>query len=76
MRDFVTKSQSGIVTAGDDVEAAAEALVKFYQSKRAGPALLRPDRAFIEQFERRELTRKLAGALDELVQTGCAAASV
>ena len=76
MRDFVTKSQSGIVTTGDDVEAAAQALVKFYQAKLGGAAPFRPDRAFIEQFERRELTGKLAGALDELVRTGCATASV
>jgi glycosyltransferase involved in cell wall biosynthesis len=76
MRDFVTKSQSGIVTAGNDVEGAAAALAQFYQAKLRGRALVQPDAAFIEQFERRELTRKLAGALDELVQTGCAAALV
>jgi glycosyltransferase involved in cell wall biosynthesis len=66
MRDFVTQSRSGIVTGGADVVGAAEALMTFYNAKREGRAVVEQDRAVVERFERRELTRRLAGVLDEV----------
>jgi glycosyltransferase involved in cell wall biosynthesis len=66
MRDFVTQSRSGIVTGGAVVVGAAEALLTFYNAKREGRAVAEQDRAVVERFERRELTRRLAGVLDEL----------
>ncbi|HEY7120696.1 MAG TPA: hypothetical protein VH475_29195 [Tepidisphaeraceae bacterium] len=70
--EFIQNCKSGIVTKGDDANAAAGALAALYRAKQEGRALLTPDRTAVEQFERRELTRKLAGALDELVEVGCA----
>jgi hypothetical protein len=67
MRDFVTQSHSGIVTGGADVLGAAEALLKFYNAKREGRVVVDQDRAAVERFERRELTRRLAGVLDEVI---------
>jgi glycosyltransferase involved in cell wall biosynthesis len=67
MRDFVQQSKSGIVTTGTDVQAAASALSAFYRAKQHGTPLVHQDRSMIERFERRELTRKLAAALDEVV---------
>jgi hypothetical protein len=67
MRDFVTQSRSGIVTGGADVLGAAEALLNFYSAKHEGRVVLEQDRAVVEQFERRELTRRLAGVLDEVI---------
>ena len=67
MRDFVTASKSGVVVGGDDVTGATKALAEFYRAKQDGRTLVQPDRAAVERFERRELTRKLAQGLDELV---------
>jgi glycosyltransferase involved in cell wall biosynthesis len=66
MRDFVTQSRSGIATGGADVMGAAEALMTFYNANREGRAVAEQDRAVVERFERRELTRRLAGVLDEV----------
>lgn len=74
MRDFVQQSKSGVITSGTDVAAAASALSAFYRSKQQGTPLTQQDRSAVEPFERRELTRKLAAALDELV--GSAAPSL
>jgi glycosyltransferase involved in cell wall biosynthesis len=67
MRDFVQQCRSGVVTSGTDVQAAASALSAFYRSKQQGTPLIQQDRTAVKRFERRELTRRLAAALDELV---------
>jgi hypothetical protein len=67
MCDFVAETGSGKVIRGDDVAAAARALVELYRGKLQGKAPMEQDRAGVEQFERRQLTRMLAEALDELV---------
>jgi hypothetical protein len=67
MRDFVLASKSGVVVGGEDVEGATQALVDFYRAKQEGRTRVQPERAMVERFERRELTRKLAQGLDELV---------
>jgi glycosyltransferase involved in cell wall biosynthesis len=67
MRDFVMGTQSGIVTAGDEVSGAADALVTFYKAKQDGRAVVRQDRAAVERFERRQLTQRLAEVLDQVM---------
>ena len=67
MCDFVADSGSGIVTRGDDVAAAATALAEFYRAKQEGRTVVSQDRAAVGRFERRQLTKRLAEALDELV---------
>jgi glycosyltransferase involved in cell wall biosynthesis len=69
MRDFVLAAKAGVVVGGEDVEGATRALVDFYRAKQEGRAPVQPERAMVERFERRELTRKLAAGLDELVGT-------
>jgi glycosyltransferase involved in cell wall biosynthesis len=66
MRDFVTGTNSGIVTDGDDVPAAADALVQLYRAKVEGRIITTQDRAAVEQFERRHLTQRLAQLLDQV----------
>jgi glycosyltransferase involved in cell wall biosynthesis len=70
MRDFVLAAKSGVVVGGEDVEGATKALADFYRAKQEGRAVVTPERGMIERFERRELTRKLAAGLDELVGAG------
>ena len=67
MRDFVQSSKSGVVVGGTDVEGAAAGLAEFYRAKVEKRPVMQQDRSVVEQFERRELTRRLAAALDELV---------
>jgi hypothetical protein len=69
MADFVKSSNSGIVVPGTDVEGAADAIARLYGAKQEGRNLITPDRSKVERFERRELSKRLASALDELVAT-------
>jgi hypothetical protein len=67
MCGFVERSKSGVCIPGDAVNAAADALANFYKAKIEGRPAIHQDRSVVEQFERRELTRRLADGLDELV---------
>lgn len=69
MFDFVKESRSGVVVRGDDVAGAALALEEFYRVKQGGGPEVRQDREVVGRFERRELARRLAEALDEVVQS-------
>jgi glycosyltransferase involved in cell wall biosynthesis len=66
MRDFVTSTNSGNVTGGDDVAAAAAALVQLYRAKLEGRNITTQNSAAVEQFERRHLTQRLAQLLDQV----------
>jgi glycosyltransferase involved in cell wall biosynthesis len=68
MRNFVQNTGSGIAIAGDDVAGAAAALQKFYDAKRSGRPLMQQDRGSIVQFERKELTARLADELNQLTR--------
>jgi Glycosyl transferases group 1/Glycosyltransferase Family 4 len=68
LKEFVTCTHSGIAMEGGDVIGAAEALARFYKAKQEGRRIVNQDRAAVAQFERRELTHRLAEALDELVE--------
>jgi glycosyltransferase involved in cell wall biosynthesis len=67
MRRFVRELNCGIAIDGDDVAGAADALERMYQAKRSGRRLFEPDYAAIARFNRRELTRRLAEALDSVL---------
>jgi glycosyltransferase involved in cell wall biosynthesis len=67
MADFVKSSNSGIVVGGADVAGAADAIARLYRAKQEGRTEFAQDRAKVERFERRELSKRLAAALDELV---------
>lgn len=67
MADFVNQSRSGLVIGGDDVSAAAAALVDLYRAKQEGRGIVQQDRSQVERFERRALASALAAALDEVV---------
>ena len=69
MRSFVQQTNAGIAIDGEDVTGAADALLKFYQSKRGGTSEFHEPRESTAKFERRELTRRLAMELDELTKT-------
>ena len=66
MRDFIEQTGSGIAVAGDDVDGATAALLKFFQAKQSGGSLTDQDRKAVARFERRELTARLANELNEL----------
>jgi glycosyltransferase involved in cell wall biosynthesis len=67
MRNFVQATGSGFAIAGDDVEGAAAALMKFHGAKAAGHSLLEQDRGAVARFERRELSERLAKELDDVL---------
>jgi glycosyltransferase involved in cell wall biosynthesis len=68
MKDFVTCTRSGVVVEGDDVAGAADALARFYRGKVERRRITDPDPDAIARLERRELTHRLAEAMDELVE--------
>lgn len=67
MRSFVQQAKAGRAIGGEDVAAAAGALGEFYKAKVAGRPLAEPDVDVVRQWRRREVARKLADALNELV---------
>ena len=68
MRTFVQSTRSGIAITGDDVAGAADVLERFYRSKLEGRSIVEQDHAAVRQFERRELTARLA---EELERVSC-----
>jgi glycosyltransferase involved in cell wall biosynthesis len=62
-RDFLERSGSAQLCRPDDVEEMCGHLDRAYQSWKSRTPLLRTNRPFVEQFERKQLTRTLAGAL-------------
>ena len=68
MRTFVESSRSGVVTAGEDVPAISAALAEFARAKAQGRSVVSQDRAAVERFERRALTGRPAGVLEEVVR--------
>lgn len=68
MRQMVQESGCGNAIDGQDIAAAANALAELYQAKLAGRLPGAPDPAFLQRFERRELTRRLAQELDQTLE--------
>lgn len=69
MRRFVRETNSGFAIGGDDVEAAADALVEAHAAKRAGRRLFTQDRQRVVAFERREVARRFAEELGRTVES-------
>lgn len=67
MRRFIEETDSGVALAGDDVAGAARALADFFQAKERGVLLHTQDRAAVDRFARRQLTRRLAAALTAML---------
>ena len=63
-RDFVVHSRLGVVCEPTDIEQIAQTLLKLIEKHRAHRLDVNPDRQFIEKFERRKLTAKLAEVFD------------
>jgi len=68
LREILSASGLGFTAEPDDVEAVAESIRLLYRNLRFGLVRLQPNRAYIEQFERRTLTERLARVLDEAAE--------
>jgi len=64
VRDVMTETRAGTCVDPDDVEGAAAAIEALYDAWAAGGPLGGPDRAGAAAYERRNLTARLARALD------------
>ncbi len=67
-RDFVIEAGAGRCVPPDDVAGLANAIDRFLDQ---APASMRERGEFVERFERRELTRKLAGHFRAVLATEC-----
>jgi glycosyltransferase involved in cell wall biosynthesis len=65
-RDFI-EAAGGDVCAPDDIAAMTQILKRHCSAKQSGADTL-PDTTFPQRFERRELTRELAQALDRVLR--------
>lgn len=62
--DLVKKSNIGIVSHTDNVEKIKENIFKYYSQWLNDSLLFEPNRIVIEEFERKNLTKKLAEVFD------------
>jgi glycosyltransferase involved in cell wall biosynthesis len=63
---IIQESQTGIVVPPDDVPAIRAALLELFKKWTAGRLGVRLNEQAIHQYERRQLTQKLAGILDQV----------
>jgi glycosyltransferase involved in cell wall biosynthesis len=66
VRDIVATTRGGISVPPDDVDAASRAIETLYAGWVNGTAIAQPDASAVAAYERRNLTAKLARALDSL----------
>lgn len=66
--DLVKESRIGITAHTDNVEAIKKNIKAYYDSYRQNQLKFDPDRSVIEKFERKELTKQLAGIFDSLTK--------
>jgi glycosyltransferase involved in cell wall biosynthesis len=64
--DVITQENIGMVAPPDDAAAIARTLLAMYQTLRANPAAQMASPALLARYNRRELTRQLAGVLDDI----------
>ena len=69
-RDYVLQSGIGDVCEPDDVGGMAKILHRRFMQARSGPAPSPAAPEFLARFERRNLTRELAQALEAVVRSG------
>jgi glycosyltransferase involved in cell wall biosynthesis len=65
LRELLESSGLGMTADPDDVQGIAEAIQVLCRNVRRGHLRLLPNRAYIEQFDRRSLTERFARVLDE-----------
>ncbi len=66
-RDLIEQARAGWCVDPHDVGAIKTLLAEMIERKAAGTLRTEPDEQFIRQFERRELTRRLASLFDSLL---------
>ncbi|HKW13816.1 MAG TPA: glycosyltransferase [Candidatus Krumholzibacteria bacterium] len=66
VRDIIAATRGGISVAPDDAAAASRAIETLYDSWKNGTAIAQSDAAAVGAYERRNLTAKLARALDSM----------
>jgi hypothetical protein len=66
VRDIMMATNGGLCVDPDDVPGASRAIEALYDAWKNGTSIARPDRSAVSAFERRNLTAKLARALDSM----------
>jgi glycosyltransferase involved in cell wall biosynthesis len=66
VRDILAATRGGICVEPDDAVAASRALETLYEGWASGTAIAQPDASAVAAYERRNLTAKLARALDSM----------
>ncbi len=67
--DLIKVCKSGIIVDPENVGEIKEAILSYYNAYKRGELKIQPDRQIIVRFERKELTKQLAGILNELSAT-------
>lgn len=68
--DFIRSTRSGRVASSQDVEAIAAIFLHYYRQWLDGATGQEQDRKAVMKYERREITRELAGLLDAVTGNG------
>ena len=66
VRDIIAATRGGLSVPPDDAAAASRAIETLYDSWKNGTAIAQPDASAVMAYERRNLTAKLARALDSM----------
>ena len=66
-RDFLSQCGTALLCRPDDVDGMVQQLDKAYNAWKNGPPIGPMNKDFVEQFEGRRLTAKLAHAFNELL---------
>lgn len=66
--DIIRRTKTGLVCNWDDTEGIKEAFLTLYQAWLKGETVIDPDEEEISRYDRRALTRSLAGFLNKAVQ--------
>jgi glycosyltransferase involved in cell wall biosynthesis len=66
VREIMAAARAGSCVEPDDVAGASRAIESFYDGWMNGTSIARPDPSAVAAFERRNLTAKLARALDSM----------
>ena len=64
--EVIRETGSGRICRSDDVKAVADIIALYYAHWIDGTIGLEQDRTMVRQFERREVTRRLAALLDDV----------
>ncbi|MGD9056456.1 MAG: glycosyltransferase [Desulfobacterales bacterium] len=65
--DLINKTKTGFVAEPNNIKSVKKVLFKIYKKYKSGQLFIDPNMEEIRKYDRRELTKKLAGVLDEVV---------